>query len=142
MKNFYLYKLDSKTPFRFAIWDYDASFGRDGDNERNLMERELDCNRSILLKRLSTIPEIQYLPQLRNRWSQLRKSHVLSTKNFEKHIDKNDKIISAEIDANFKKWPIDYKWYYDNNDYNQELDLMREFVTLRVGQLDKYFNGL
>ncbi len=52
MKNFYLYKLDSKTPFRFAIWDYDHSFGRDGDNELNIMYNELDCNRSVLIKRL------------------------------------------------------------------------------------------
>ncbi len=38
MKNFLLYKIDSNTPFRIALWDYDHSFGRDGDNELNLME--------------------------------------------------------------------------------------------------------
>jgi hypothetical protein len=141
MKNFYLYKLDNNTPFRFAIWDYDHSFGRDGDNERNLMERELNCNRAILLERLSNIPDIGYLPKLKKRWLELRELNIISSKNFEKHIIKNDKIISKEIGRNFEKWPINSKWYYDSSDYNQELDLMREFVIIRINQLDEYFNS-
>jgi spore coat protein CotH len=31
MKNFLLYKTESHTPFQIALWDYDHSFGRDGD---------------------------------------------------------------------------------------------------------------
>jgi hypothetical protein len=54
----------------------------------------------------------------------------------------NDKVISKEVGKNFEKWPIDSEWYYDNNDYRQELDLMLEFVNLRVNQLDEYFNSL
>ncbi len=141
MKNFYLYKLDKDTPFRFAIWDYDHSFGRDGDNERNLMERELNCNRAILLERLSGIPQLNYLPKLRKRWFELREQNIISVKNFEAHIKANDKIIRNELERNFEKWPIDSKWYFDNNDYNQELDLMRKFVKLRVNQLDEYFSN-
>jgi hypothetical protein len=142
MKNFYLYKLDKETPFRFAIWDYDHSFGRDGDNEHNLMEVELNCNRAILLERLSNIPDTKYLPRLKKRWFELRELNIISSENFEAHIIKNDKIINKEILKNFEKWPIDSKWYYDSNDYNQELDLMREFVIIRINQLDEYFNGL
>lgn len=142
MKNFYLYKLDKETPFRFAIWDYDHSFGRDGDNELNLMERELDCNRAILLDRLSNIPDTKYLHKLKKRWFELRELHIISFENFEAHLLENDKIISKEIGRNFEKWPIDSKWYYDSNNYKQELDLMREFVNIRVNQLDEYFNSL
>ena len=69
-------------------------------------------------------------------------SSEISFENFETHIIKNDKIISKEIGDNFEKWPIDSKWYYDSNDYKQELDLMREFVIIRVNQLDEYFNSL
>lgn len=142
MKNFYLYKLNKDTPFRFAIWDYDHSFGRDGDNEHNLMERELNCNKAILFERLLSIPEIEYLPKLKKRWFELRELNIISIKNFEAHISENDEIISKEIGKNFEKWPINSKWYYDNNDYKQELDLMREFVIIRVKQLDEYFNSL
>ncbi|MBO4403095.1 MAG: CotH kinase family protein, partial [Bacteroidales bacterium] len=48
MKNFYLYKKSEQTPFRIVPWDYDHSFGRDGDNELNMLERNVDCERSIL----------------------------------------------------------------------------------------------
>ena len=142
MKNFYLYKIDKNTPFKFAIWDYDHSFGRDGDNERNLMERELDCNRAILLERLSKISEIGYLLKLKRRWFELRKQNIISVENFDKHINNNDKRINKEIDKNFEKWPLNSKWYYDDNDYNQELDLMKDFVKVRINQLDEYFYNL
>lgn len=141
MKNFYFYKLDKNTPFRFAIWDYDHSFGRDGDNEHNLMERELDCNRSILLKRLVNIPSIGYLDKLKKRWFELRKENIISTKKFKRHIDENEKIIRSEIEKNFEKWQVNGKWYYDNNNYEQELDLIQDFVKIRIRQLDEYFNN-
>jgi spore coat protein CotH len=141
MKNFYLYKLDQFTPFRIAIWDYDHSFGRESDNERNLMERELNCNRSILLERLTNISEIGYSHKIKTRWFELREKKIISIANFEKHIIKNDKIIGSEVEENFDKWMINSKWYYDDNDYNQELNLMRDFVKIRTEQLDEYFNN-
>jgi hypothetical protein len=94
------------------------------------------------LERLSNIPDTKYLPRLKKRWFELRELNIISSENFEAHIIKNDKIINKEILKNFEKWPIDSKWYYDSNDYNQELDLMREFVIIRINQLDEYFNGL
>jgi len=142
MKNFYLYKLDKNTPFRFAIWDYDHSFGRDGDNELNLMERELNCDRAILIERLSKIPDIEYLLKLKKRWFELRKQNILSVENFERHIMDNDRVINEEVKTNFEKWPLNDQWYYDDNGYRQELDLMREFVKIRIKQLDAYFNRL
>ena len=37
---------------------------------------------------------------------------------------------------------LNSKWYYDDNGYNEELNLMRDFVKIRINQLDKYFNSL
>lgn len=142
LKNFYLYKLDEITPFRIAIWDYDHSFGRDGDNEPNMMERELNCNRSILLKRLTEVSDIGYLNKLKNRWFELRMQNIISIENFEKHINHNDKMIYKEINKNFEKWALNSKWYYDDNGYIQELDLMRNFVKIRIDKLDAYFTNL
>lgn len=142
MKNFYLYKLNRNTPFRFAIWDYDHSFGRDGDNEHNLMEHELDCNRAILLERLSKISDVGYLDKLKNRWFELRNQNIISIENFEKHIVDNDKALNKEVNKNFERWPLNSKWYFDDNGYKQELDLMRDFVKIRINQLDEYFNSL
>ena len=142
MKNFYLYKLNSETPFRIAIWDYDHSFGRDGDNELNLMDRELNCNRSVLLARLSLISETGYLDKLKKRWYELRELNIISCENIEYHIDRNDKIIRNAINDNFDIWPIDSKWYYDKNNYEQEINLISDFVKLRINQLDEYFNSI
>ncbi len=142
IKNFYLFKSDKNTPFRFAIWDYDHSFGRDGDYGRNLMERELDCNRAILLERLSNISDIGYLYRLKNRWFELREQNIISIENFEKHIIDNDRVIHKEVKKNAEKWPVDGKWYDDDNEYRQELDLMRTFVKIRIHQLDGYFHRL
>lgn len=47
-KIFYLYKKDKDTPYRIAPWDCDHSFGRDGDNEKNMLERLLEVNQNIL----------------------------------------------------------------------------------------------
>ena len=97
-KNFYLYKLDNKTPFRFAIWDYDHSFGRDGDNEKNMMERPLQCNTAVLLKRLQEIQDIGYEDMLIERWHELRKKGIFSELSFEKHIQSNNIIIKNHLE--------------------------------------------
>lgn len=141
-KNFYLYKLNANTPFRFAIWDYDHSFGRDADNERNMMERPVNIDRSVLLTRLLAIPETDYIPMLRKRWFELRDQQIISIEHFETQIQKNDEIIRDEVGRNFERWPVDSEWYYDANTYSEELDLMREFVELRTPQLDQYFHDL
>ena len=142
MKNFYLYKLNQFTPFRFAIWDYDHSFGRDADNERNLMERPINCGKSILLDRLSQISEIGYSKKIKKRWFELREKQIISISNFEQHIIKNDKMIKNEVEKNFNKWIINSKWYHDDNNYNEELDIMRYFVKIRIKQLDEYFKNI
>ena len=139
MKNFYLYKLNSDTPFRFAIWDYDHSFGRDGDNEMNMMERELNCNRSILLKRLM---QTDYSQKLKKRWFELRRFNIISYQNLRNLITENDKYINQVIDKNFEIWPVDGKWYFDNHTYEQEINLILEFVPLRISQLDAFFKAL
>lgn len=142
LKNFYLYKLNSETPFRFAIWDYDHSFGRDGDNELNMMERPVNIDRAILLTRLLSIAQTAYIPRLKRRWNELREDDIISVKNFEKHMQAIDKVIADELDRNFEKWPVDNDWYYDDNTYEQELNVMREYIRLRIPQLDEYFETL
>ncbi len=142
MKNFYLYKIDSKTPFRVAIWDYDHSFGRDGDNEMNMMERELDCRRSVLFRRLMEIPELRYNENLRRRWGELRKSGVISNENIEKLVQENDRLIRKAVEANFKIWPVDSKWYFDDNNYPEERNVILDFSKLRISQLDERFQYL
>lgn len=139
MKNFYLYKVDADTPFRIAIWDYDHSFGRDGDGELNMMERALDCNRAVLLERLMAVEEIGYNTLLQNRWQYLRSEGIISVASFESKMDAIDAVIHTHIPQNEHRWPVNSKWYYDANTYAQELALMRVFVKKRILQLDQRF---
>ena len=139
MKNFYLYKMNSRVPFRIAIWDYDHSFGRDGDNEMNMIDQELDCNRSVLLERLSQIKAINYNKKLIKRWTELRESGIFSFQNIKKLINENNQIIHHAIKKNSEIWPIHSKWYYDDNNYDEELSLILTFIKLRLHQLDQQF---
>ncbi len=138
LKNFYLYKIDSKTPFRIGLWDYDHSFGRDGDNELNMSERGISWERCPLLFRLANNPNMNYSERLEERWFELRKKGIISEKNFKRHVDKNSQRISNYIQQNFTKWPVNNDWYYDDTDYHQELDTMQKFVEIRLNQMDAY----
>ncbi len=135
MKNFYLYKVNTKTPFRIAIWDYDHSFGRDGDNELNMMNVEVNCDQSVLLKRLTEMD--QYIIRLKERWGELRKKGLFSAQHIADLIKENDSLIKGAILENQQRWPIDSKFYFDDNHYQQEVELINKFVKIRLAQLDE-----
>lgn len=142
LKNFYLYKTDKNSPFKIAIWDYDHSFGRDGDNEKNFLERKIDCNKSVLFRRLIEIKSTGYTERIKKRWLYLRIQGILTEENINKHISQNDKIINKEVERNFKLWPMNSDWYHDSNNYLQEVELIQKFVKVRLFQLDDFFENL
>ena len=140
MKNFFLYKIDSMTPFRIALWDYDHSFGRDGDNELNMMNNAGEPKRSEIIRRLMEIPGSTYPARLEERWWQLREADILSYENIQQYLEQNDRMIRGQIHGNAEIWPLDNKWYYDASSYEEEIQLILDFVTLRIAQLDDYFS--
>ena len=140
LKNFYIYKQDASTPMKMAPWDYDHSFGRDGDNELNMSTVNIALERSILFERLMNWPS--YTSRLASRWNALREDSLFSQSNFEKYIELNDNIIRNEIRANRAIWPDTASWYFDSNTYEMELDTMRKYVSLNIEALDSYFNLL
>ena len=139
LKNYYIYKQSASTPMKIALWDYDHSFGRDGDNEPNMLLRNLIEKRTRLFQRLMELNPDNFNEQMRARWIALRKS-VFTNENIAKLIAENDKIIGPHITKNTELWSIKGKWYFDDNDYNTELDLIKDYVSRRLKQLDKRFN--
>lgn len=137
LKNFYLLKKNGDVPFEFIPWDYDHSFGRDGDNELNMMRHQLDVNRSILLRRLNASES--YLSTLKKRYWEFRESGLFSIKNFDKLIFENDDIIRPYVERNFEKWPVKAYYYFDDGNYDSEIELMRDFVRMRLEILDAFF---
>lgn len=140
-KNFYLYRHNSPS-LKMAIWDYDHSFGRDGDGAINMMEREVGWEKIVLLKRLMEIESMDYPEKLKKRWQELRSNGVFTIENIEKMIAENSKLIKPNIEENFEKWPLKSKWYEDENNYDQEIGIIKEFTQKRLTYLDDYFQRL
>ncbi|MCD4683216.1 MAG: CotH kinase family protein, partial [Bacteroidales bacterium] len=139
LKNFYLYKIDSSTPLRIAPWDYDHSFGRDGDNELNLI-RPLDLERSNLISRLLEID--WYKTALKERWNELNNQNLFTPGGLKSRIDNFRTILDGLVEKNFEKWPVNGYWYYDDNNYDEEIEIMEIYIDMRHDQLDEYFGTI
>ena len=137
MKNFYLYKRDSHTPFRIAIWDYDDAFGRDGEGELKMTESLPNFERCLLLNRLENNPYLDYNHLLRQRYKALRDNGLFSKKKIERMIRDNDKIIKDYVERNFERWPVDGIGYYDAYRYEEEIEVIRQYLDIRIPQLDE-----
>ena len=137
LKNFFFYKKNAQTPLRFAPWDYDHSFGRDGDNELNQMERVLDCNRSVLFRRLNSWEA--YRQELQARYQELREQQVFSESMLYARIDAYAQELQAYIAYNQEIWPPDAQWYFDTNTFEAEVELLKAFIQIRLQALDQDF---
>jgi len=142
LKNFYLYKTDSLSAYRFAIWDYDHSFGRDGDYAYNMLERNAKCERSPLIKRLLQLNAYDYKNRLKKRWQQTKKKGIFTEKNLTKLIDHNDRVLKNYIAKNEQKWPYKSKFYLDDNTFEQEVAIIRAYVPKRIKYLNDFFENL
>lgn len=140
VKNFYLYKKDASTPMRVSPWDYDHSFGRDGDNELNLDTRPLDINKSILFKRLLNLP--WYKTILKDRWLFLNQTQLLSVDALKNRCLNLSTAIANHANRNFENWSLDSEWYYDDNNFLEEVDVVLEFIEIRHARLASYFEDL
>lgn len=141
VKNFYLYKRKNNEAYRIAIWDYDHSFGRDGDNEINFFDRLIDVRRANLFDRLIKL-DSSYMSTVASRCCELRKNGVITFNKIAMMVKENDAQISNYIEKNQEIWPINEKWYYDDHDYKTEVDLLLSFIQIQIIQLDKEFGWM
>ena len=137
LKNFFLYKVSQNEPIRIAPWDYDHSFGRDGDNELNLNTRKADLNRSSLFKRL--LQHDWYKSKLKKRWAHLNREEILSVLGLKNRILKKYNEIENAVMSNQKKWPINHPAYYDHNNAYDEIKIMCDFIEKKHFELNEYF---
>ncbi|HLW07120.1 MAG TPA: CotH kinase family protein [Marinilabiliaceae bacterium] len=140
LKNFYLYKIDATTPIKIAPWDYDHSFGRDGDNELNIDERPLNIERSILFARLLKFD--WYKKMLKERWEELNEANLFSKAGLKQRITSKSRKVRKKAMENFEIWPVDAPQFFDANGFDEEIDIMLEFVELRHRRLSDYFEEL
>jgi hypothetical protein len=140
LKNFYLYKANEKDPFKICIWDYDHSFGRDGDYELNQDTTILDLSRNWLLDGLMECDD--YRRTLSNEYEKQRSRGILQT---EQLIGLADSIYLAnhqQILRNGERWAWDAEYYSDKNNSDQEMKILRTFISTRLDMLDAYFSNI
>jgi hypothetical protein len=139
-KNFYLFRKSKREKFKIALWDYDSGFGRDTDNELNLMKTTSHWERNSLLDRLYNQDVNNYQDRLHLRWSELRGSGKISVKDFESRIDELVLELEPFVNRNFERWPVTDSHYWDDYTWEQEVGVLKEFINLRITQLDEKFN--
>ena len=134
-KNFYLYRRGEGEPFRVALWDCDHSFGRDGDNELNMLTRPANHLKNIMLKRLWANDD--YRHALAERYKELHQSGIFSIANIKKMVEQNDNLIRSAIGENARLWCYSGEFYFDDNTYEQEKSLILEFVPLSLRHMEE-----
>lgn len=139
-KNFYLYRESKKAKFKIALWDYDSGFGRDTDNELNLVKTTSHWERNSLLDRLYNQDVNNYQERLHTRWKVLRESGKISVDDFESRVSKLALQLEPFVGRNFTRWPVTNSYYWDKYTWEQEIGVLKEFINLRIPQLDEKFN--
>ncbi len=140
LKNFYLFRTSRDEPYKICIWDYDHSFGRDGDNELNRDTTVLDLSRNWLLSQLMECPN--YLSSLANTYQTHRMSGPLQTERLINSLDSLYLEHRSDIQRNGERWPWDSKNYFDDNNADQEVELMKSYIKKKLIQLDEYFEAM
>ena len=140
VKNFYLYRMSDADVMRIALWDCDHSFGRDGDNEKNIGKSHVQFEKSILFGRLIQMEWYQDL--LKQRWSFLIEEEILSKRAIYNRFRANMEALEVPAEKNFRKWPLDSEYYYDGNEYQQELQLIDSFLNYQFPRVNDYIKSL
>lgn len=137
-KNYFIYRTDSLSAARIAIWDCDHGLGRDGDNELNMLHRPIDPMRMTLFKRLLTLNPEQFSERMAMRWAELRQN-LFTLHYFEQEMSHIHQEIGPYTEKNAELWPYNGEGYYDDNDYDQEVEIIREFLRIQIARLDAHF---
>ena len=100
----------------------------------------MNIERSILFKRLLKFD--WYKTALKQKWRNLNKENILSLDGLKQRVLMKSEIIRESAMKNFKTWSIDNPRYYDSNNFDEEVDIMLDFMKLRHDRLTKYFDNL
>lgn len=133
VKNFYWYK-NPAHPWRIVPWDYDDSFGRNGDN--TLQTNESGWERNILLKRLFDLNVNDYRNLLNAKWEAVKSNQLSYAQIHNFILLKQAQLQSIGLDKNIEKWPIDGQGYADKATFEEEIILMDTWIQQRLPKID------
>lgn len=139
LKNMYMYRQGYDAPYKFALWDYDHSFGRDGDGEYNMLERVIDENRNVLYRRLNALDPDGFVAAMTDRYHDLRTNGVFDLDSLKAMLNNYERELIPHITRNVERWPHNADWYEDDNDFDKELTTIHQYLDKRFAQLDQRF---
>lgn len=141
VNNNYLYRQNSNTPYRICPYDFDHSFGRDGDGEPN-PNNFIDFKRNKLISRLIETNAFNYKERLKEKYFRLKDKNVLTVENITAMIDEHAARIKPFALKDEKRWKLEDHKYFQNTDYDKEVELMRVWVKQHLPKVEKYMNEL
>lgn len=134
VKNFYWYT-QNNGPWKVIPWDYDDSFGRNGDG--TLQTRGCGWERNVLLKRLFELNSHNYKQLLIGEIQDFRKRH-LNGDHLLMYITtlKATELSPQAFDRNFEKWKINDPNYSDSMNRDEEIELLQNNWHKQINYLD------
>jgi len=136
-KNNYIYRQAYGKPFLYCPWDFDHSFGREGDGEL-IKEDICDIESHELFERLMKLNPEGYRQKLYKKFMRLKENDVLSVKHLHEMIDENAKKIRPEIEANEALWPLDAIRHFKGSNFEKEVQLMKDWIEKRIPRIEQY----
>jgi hypothetical protein len=132
------------------LWDYDITLGNvnyyQGWTTYGWALDKLDnwdeFQAPFWWKRL--LQDEEYVKLLRKRWDKNRAT-FMSDNELMNMVDSISAIPSAALDRNFERWPVfgEYIWpnYYVGNNYNDEIEYLKDWIVERTAWLDDNIPG-
>ncbi len=136
IKNFFLYRKGGNEPFKFCPWDYDHSFGRDGDGEIN-SDRFVEIEKVALIDRLVNLNAHNYKEKLLARYYDLKNKNILTSENIKRMIDENILVLAPYVQKNEQRWPLDSISHFEGSSFYKEIELMKNWVDISLPRIEK-----
>ena len=102
-----------------------------------MLERTVNDTVSPLLHRL--LKTGFYPTLLADRWTELRRSGVIDTKTLLKRVDALDRTLRRAAQTDLQRWPEDETGYMPEPDFDDEVEIIRQFIPLSIERLDNRF---
>lgn len=136
-KNYYFSRKSAGAPFLFTPWDYDHSFGREGDGEVT-KETIVNLSKMPLLNRLMETNPFNYRQRLYDKFMALKKKGVLTVSHLHEMIDANKAVIQPSMKENSALWPLQAVDFFKGASFNSEVQFMKDWVVEHLPRLEAY----
>ena len=140
-KNFYMSRKQAGVPYIFTPWDYDHSFGRDGDGEPSKISLIPVENNMVLLHRLMETNAFDYRNKLYTKFLHLKHAGVLTAEHIHDMIDRNVALLKDEITATEKRWPLGAIPYFSQATFETEVARMKNWIVRHLPELEVYLKA-